>query len=58
MATKERSFKVEFQDLPKMEDITKDQEKKIHTKKDNIGQKMRDRQTDEIKRIVERRMYT
>ena len=27
MATKERSFKVEFQDLPKMEDITKDQEK-------------------------------
>jgi len=28
MATKERSFKVEFQDLPKMEDITKDQEKK------------------------------
>ena len=29
MATNERSFKVEFQDLPKMEDITKDQEKKI-----------------------------
>ena len=27
MAAKERSFKVEFQDLPKMEDITKDQEK-------------------------------
>ena len=27
MAAKERSFKVEFQNLQKMEDITKDQEK-------------------------------